>query len=310
MAKDFGKSRQFEKLGARIMEPVYALFQRPVARQMQREGRVADKSNTRLLDEDHRFISRGLQRMGVDYAFFLEDSNSGYRFADEKADRFHTTGNFALEELTLNGQALLPSTLHTARAGFLVYIFPASLDIYFIPLALTRAYVEANRDRFTTTSVGNPTYLTFCTLVPIAELLEAIPEIRHIHASWFTDWESVGKKRMPKSLLPKGFSSRSLYFKDIPSAVEAMPAHRKAAEPSLGLVPLLHHMALKDKQRLTNAGHYTKLGLFHLVKDLIQVNRFGLPPFTEDELACSVVQADPDDGLDPLDVDTEVDTKP
>jgi hypothetical protein len=309
MAKDFGKSRQYEKLGARIMEPVYALFQRPVACRMQREGRAADKSNTRLLDDDHRFISRGLQRLGLDYALFLGREEGNYRFADEKADRFHTTGNFALEELTLNGQALLPSMLHNARAGFLVYIFPASLDIYFIPLGPVRAYVEANRDRFTTTSVGNPTYLTFCTLVPIAELLTAVPQIRHIHASWFTDWESVGKKRMPKSLLPKGFEHHSLYFKDIPAAIAAMPARRKPLEPALGLVPLLKLMALKDKQRQTNAGHYTKLGLFHLVQDLVQVNRFGLSPFTEDELALSVVQADANDGLDPLDIDTEEELK-
>jgi hypothetical protein len=310
MAKDFSKSRQYEKIGARIMAPVYALFERPVTCTMQREGNTSDKTNTRLLDEDHRFISRGLQRLGIDYALFLGVGSNRYKFADEKADRFHRTGNIALEELTLNGKALLPSMLHSARAGFLVYLFPASRDIYFIPLAATRDYVEANRERFTTTSVGNPTYLTFCTLVPIAELLAAVPGIRHIHASWFTDMECLGRKRILKSMLPAAFADRSLYLKDLPEALSAMPTRRKAAEPTMGLVPLLHHMALKDKQRLTNAGHYAKLGLSHLVNDILQVNRFGLRPFTEEELSRSVVQAEPNDGLDMPEVDSEPDTKP
>jgi len=305
MAKDFSKSRQYEKLGARIMAPIYALFQRPVAALERSSELVAGKSNTRLLDEDHRFISRGLQRMGIDYALCVPGGPNPYRFADEKADRFHTTGNFALEELTLTEQNLVPSMLHTARAGFLVYLFPASLDIYFIPLEPTRTYVEANRERFTTTSVGNPTYLTFCTLVPIAELLAAVPSIRHVHASWFADWASVGKKREPKSLLPAGFAGQSVQFEDLPSVLREMPARRKATEPGVGCQALLHHMALRDKQRQSNAGHYTKLGLYNLVQDIVPVNRFGFAPFTAVELAKSVGQADPEDGIDPLEPEFE-----
>jgi hypothetical protein len=305
MAKDFSKSRQYEKLGARIMAPIYALFQRPVAAVERPREFVGTKSNTRLLDADHRFMSRGLQRLGIDYALCLPSGPNPYRFADEKADRFHTTGNFALEELTLTEHALAPSMLHTARAGFLVYLFPASLDIYFIPLEPTRAYVEANRSRFTTTSVGNPTYLTFCTLVPIAELLAAVPDIRHIHAAWFADWASVGKKREPKSLLPPGFAHQSIQFDDLPTALQAMPARRKASVPSMGCSALLHCMTLRDKQRQSNAGHYTKLGLYNLVQDIVPANRFGFAPFTPLELAQSVGQASPDDGIDPHEPDFE-----
>jgi hypothetical protein len=305
MARDFSKSRQYEKLGARIMAPIYALFQRPVAALQRPAALAGTKSNTRLLDDDHRFMSRGLQRLGIDYALCLPDGPNPYRFADEKADRFHTTGNFALEELTLTEQALVPSMLHTARAGFLVYLFPASLDIYFIPLEPTRAYVEANRSRFTTTSVGNPTYLTFCTLVPIGELLAAVPEIRHIHASWFADWASVGKKREPRSLLPAGCTHQSIQFSDLLATLRAMPARRKASTPSLGCAALLHHMTLRDKQRQSNAGHYTKLGLYNLVQDIVPANRFGFAPFTPAELAQSVGQAGPDDGIDPLEPDFE-----
>lgn len=305
MARDFSKSRQYEKLGARIMAPIYALFPRPVAAVERPSELAGTKANTRLLDDDHRFMSRDLQRLGIDYALCMSAGPNRYRFADEKADRFHTTGNFALEELTLTEQALVPSMLHTARAGFLVYLFPASLDIYFIPLEPTRAYVEANRARFTTTSVGNPTYLTFCTLVPIAELLAAVPEIRHIHASWFQDWASVGKKREPRSLLPPGFSRQSIQFHDLPETLRAMPARRKASAPSIGCTALLHYMTLRDKQRQSNAGHYTKLGLYNLVQDIVPANRFGFMPFTSLELAQSVGQAGPEDGIDPLEPDFE-----
>lgn len=287
------------------MAPIYALFPRPVATVERASEHVGTKSNTRLLDDDNRFISRGLQRLGVDYALCVPGGVGRYRFADEKADRYHTTGNFAFEELTLSEQALTPSILHTARAGFLVYLFPASLDIYFIPLEPTRAYIEANRARFTTTSVGNPTYLTFCTLVPIAELLAAVPQVRHIHATWFVDWASVGKKREPKSLLPAGFSSQSLQFGDLPHALQAMPVRRKASTPSMGCEALLHYMTLRDKQRQSNAGHYTKLGLYNLVQDIVPANRFGFSAFTATELANSVGQAEPDDGIDPLEPDFE-----
>lgn len=287
------------------MAPIYALFPRPVATVERPSELIGTKSNSRLLDEDHRFISRGLQRLGIDYALCVPGGPSPYRFADEKADRFHTTGNFALEELTLTEQALVPSMLHTARAGFLVYLFPASLDIYFIPLEPTRAYVEANRARFTTTSVGNPTYLTFCTLVPIADLMAAVPGVRHIHASWFADWASVGKKREPRSLLPAGCAHQSIQFEDLPQALRAMPARRKAAVPSLGCEALLHYMTLRDKQRQSNAGHYTKLGLYNLVQDIVPANRFGFAPFTSVDLAQSVGQAGPDDGIDPLEADFE-----
>jgi hypothetical protein len=305
MAKDFSKSRQYEKLGARIMAPVYALFQRPVASQAMPDMTGAKPSNTRRLDADHRFLSRGLQRMGIDYALYLPGSDNHYRFADEKADRFHTTGNFALEELTLSEHTLVPSMLHTARAGFLVYLFPASLDVYFLPLEPVRAYVEANRAQLTTTSVGNPTYLTFCTLVPIADLMAAVPGIRHVHASWFCDWESVGKKREPKSLLPREFAERSLTLVDLPAALMAMPSRRKPAEPSLGAVALLRHMTLKDKQRRSNAGHYAKLGLSQLVRDILPVNRFGLLGFSEEDLAGAVAQVGPEDGLEPSEVEAD-----
>lgn len=301
MAKQFSESRKYEKFGSGMMAPIYATFERPLAAALRESGTpVTSKANSRLLDADHRFIGRDLQRSGLDYALWVgAGSESRYRFTDEKADTYFNSGNFAFEELMLDADGLHVKWTHNSRAGFITYVFPMSKDIYFIPLEPARAFIETNRHRFETASIANPTYITFCTLVPIEELLEAIPAIRHVHAHWYEDpavpeWHK--RKKFAKSRLPAQFKDRTMTLGEVKAYVtDVLPEKRKGGLPDMPITNLLRHMALKDKQRMINAGMYARHGLTALVQDILPMNRFELGAFTAEELLQASFQATPDE---------------
>jgi hypothetical protein len=97
-----------------------------------------------------------------------------------KGDRWHTTGNFFFETHS-NKEKNTPGCFIYTQADLLFYYFVIPQQLYIIPMPTTRDWFLANIQRFkeraTTTPVGSSYYTTVGRLVPIAIVLDEIPDI-------------------------------------------------------------------------------------------------------------------------------------
>ena len=105
-----------------------------------------------------------------------------------KGDRWHRTGNFFFETHS-NREKGTPGCLLYTHADLLFYYFVEPRILYILPMPEIRAWFMPRlaqfKERSTTTPVGERHYTTVGRLVPIREVLAAVPEVhKYSLKSW------------------------------------------------------------------------------------------------------------------------------
>lgn len=125
------------------------------------------------VQDDPRF-----QHRGVDLLWQAPDGS--VRGVEVKGDRQGHRGNYFFE-LVSNVERNRPGCFLYSEADDLIYVLLGQREVHHLPLKATRAWFLDQASRFplrhTQTRVGRESYTTVGATVPIAELLEALPEI-------------------------------------------------------------------------------------------------------------------------------------
>ncbi len=125
------------------------------------------------VQEDPRF-----QHRGVD---LLWESQAGVVGIEVKGDRNGSRDNYFLE-LVSNVEKDTPGCFLYSEADFYLYAFVREREIHELPLRAARAWFLAHAREFpvrkTQTRVGGSHYTTLGALVPVEELLAAVPGAR------------------------------------------------------------------------------------------------------------------------------------
>jgi hypothetical protein len=93
----------------------------------------------------------------------------------------YSSGNLALEWVSQDrpsSPGALPikeGWMATCQAGWLAYALVSTGDLLLMEMATLRDWLSQNYHRFGSTSVANKTYFSYCSLVPLNQLLRELP---------------------------------------------------------------------------------------------------------------------------------------
>ncbi|MCT7953847.1 hypothetical protein [Laspinema palackyanum] len=156
---------------------------------MQESTQVANRATadiTQWLQNSPRTIS--IQNVENDPHYraidvdLLVTTDRGESKLEIKGDRYHKTGNFFFETHS-NREKDTPGCFLYTAADWLCYYFVKIGLLYLLPMPQTRDWFLDNLDRFqsksTTTPIrGGGHYTTVGRLVPIAVVLQEVPEVK------------------------------------------------------------------------------------------------------------------------------------
>lgn len=123
--------------------------------------------------------AKKFQPLGVDcLAYGTRELPTGIEF---KFDTY-SSGNFALEWVSQDrpssdrAPAWTNGWMATCQAGWLIYAFVNSGDLFILDMTALRAWLSKNYAQFPSTSVANKRYFSYCSLVPIETLCQQLPK--------------------------------------------------------------------------------------------------------------------------------------